>query len=188
VGLIPEEPGRPADTVNDKVCTILIELVQKESSDFGYLRSRWTSEMLAEPVYEQVGQRIHSSTVRRLLPQLGIVWNRARPTLCIQYPLKTLKMKVINKALKKANAGNLVFYVDEVDIDFNPRIGNCWMNKGSQTTIPTLGKNHKQTIAGALNTVTGNVVWVVWEKNNSELFILMMAELRKRYRQTKTIT
>ena len=188
VGLVPEEPGRPANTVNDKVCTILLELIQKETKDFGYLRSRWTSEMLAEQVYEHIGQFIHSSTVRRLLPTLGIVWNRARPTLCIQDPLKTPKMKAINKALKKANSDNPVFYVDEVDIDFNPRIGNCWMKKGSQTAIPTPGKNQKRYLAGALNTTTGNVVWVEWEKKNSDIFILMMAELRKRYRQAKTIT
>ncbi len=188
VGLVPEEPGRPAETVNDKVCTILLELIQKNPGDFDYLRSRWTSEMLAEQIFEQGGQRIHSSTVRRLLPTLGVVWNRARPTLCIQDPLKTSKMKAINKALKKSNTDNPVFYVDEVDIDFNPRIGNCWTQKGSQTTVPTPGKNQKQYIAGALNADTGNVIWVVWEKKNSDIFILMMAELRKRYRYAKTIT
>jgi len=188
VGLVPEEPGRPADTVTDKLCTTLLELLQKEPGDFGYLRSRWTSEMLAEQVYEHIGQPIHASTVRRLLPKLGIVWNRARPTLCIQDPTKTLKMKAINTALKKANEDKPVFYVDEVDIDFNPRIGNCWMKKGSQTTIPTPGKNQKRYLAGALNTTTGNVVWVEWEKKNSDIFILLMAELRKRYRKVKKIT
>ncbi|VAX06779.1 hypothetical protein MNBD_GAMMA25-1433, partial [hydrothermal vent metagenome] len=84
VGLVPEEPGRPAETVTDKVCTTLLELLQKEPEGYGYLRSRWTSEMLAEQVYEHIGQPIHASTVRRLLPKLGIVWNRARPTLCIK--------------------------------------------------------------------------------------------------------
>jgi len=169
-GLVPENPEPPSNTVTDKVCTMLIELVQKESKDCGYLRSRWTSEMLAQQVHERIGQRIHSSTVRRLLPRRGLVWNRARPTLCIQAPLKTPKMRAIKKALKKADADNPVFYVDEVDSDFNPRIGNCWMEKGSQTTRPTPGKNQKHYIAGALNTVTGNVVWVVWEKKNSEFY------------------
>ena len=148
VGLVPEEPGRPTETVNDKVCTVLLELIQKNPADFGYLRSRWTSEMLAEQVFEQSGQPIHSSTVRRLLPSLGVVWNRARPTLCIQDPLKTPKMKAINKALKKSNADNPVFYVDEVDIDFNPRIGNCWMKKGSQTSVPTPGKIRNSILRG----------------------------------------
>lgn len=188
VGLVPEAPGRPTETVTDRLCTTLINLIQKEPGDYGYLRSRWTSEMLAERIYEQLEIPIHPSTIRRLLPKLGIVWNRARPTLCIKDPNKTTKMKAINKALKKANEKTPVFYVDEVDIDFNPRIGNCWMKKGNQTTIPTPGKNQKRYLAGALNTTTGNVVWVEWEKKNSDIFILMMAALRKRYRRAKTIT
>lgn len=188
VGLVPDAPGRPNETVTDKLCTVLLELLQKEPGDYGYLRSRWTSEMLAKLINEQLDIPIHASTVRRLLPKLGVVWNRARPTLCIKDPAKTTKMKAINKALKNAEEKNPVFYVDEVDIDFNPRIGNCWMIKGSQTTIPTPGKNQKRYLAGALNTITGNVVWVEWEKKNSDIFILLMAELRKRYRKAKKIT
>lgn len=187
-GLVPDLAGRPAETVSDEVCTTLLELIQKEPRDYGYLRSRWTSEMLAEQIDEQLEQPIHASTVRRLLPKLGVVWNRARPTLCIKDPTKARKMRAINKALKNASEKDPVFYVDEVDIDFNPRIGNCWMKKGTQTTIPTPGKNQKQYIAGALNVVSGNVVWVVWEKKNSDIFILLMAELRKRYRRANTIT
>jgi len=77
--------------------------------------------------------------------------------------------------------------VDEVDVDLNPRIGNGWMMKGQQTAIPTPGKNQKRYLAGALNADTGNVVWVEWKKKNSELFIGLLAELRKRYRQAKKI-
>jgi len=32
-----------------------------------------------------------------------------------------------------------------------------------------------------------NVVWVEWEKKNSQLFVRLMAALRKRYRQAKQI-
>jgi len=188
VGLIPEAAGRPAETVTDKLCTALLLLIQEEPRAYGYLRSRWTSEMLAAQINEQIKIPVHASTLRRLLPKLGIIWNRARPTLCIKDPAKTAKMKAINKALKNASEKTPVFYVDEVDIDFNPRIGNAWMMKGHQTAIPTPGKNQKRYLAGALNTVTGNVVWVEWEKKNSDIFILMMAELRKRYRKAKTIT
>ena len=51
-----------------------------------------------------------------------------------------------------------MFYVDEADpIDFNPRIGNGWMNKGQQTAIPTpLSQElQKRYLAGALHAETG---------------------------------
>ena len=52
-----------------------------------------------------------------------------------------------------------VFYADEADIDLNPRIDHAWMKKGTQTAIPTLGKNQKRYLARALNSETGQVVW-----------------------------
>jgi len=186
-GLVPESRGRPAETVNETTCSYLLKLIEEHPGDYGYLGSRWTSEMLARQLYESWSVVIHSSTVRRLLPKLGIHWNRARPTLCIKDPTKARKMKAINKALRNNNPQTPVFYVDEADIDFNPRIGNAWMKKGQQTAIPTPGKNQKRYLAGALHAETGNVVWVEWEKKNSELFVRLLAALRKRYRQAKQI-
>jgi len=186
-GLVSEPQGRKETTVTEALCAKVLELVQEKPHEYGYLRSRWTSQMLAEQVYEFLGVGIHASTVRRLLPKLGVVWNRARPTLHIKDPTKSRKMKKINAALARADERTPVFYVDEVDIDLNPRIGHGWMLKGQQTAIPTPGKNQKRYLAGALNAVTGNVVWVEWEKKNSEIFIRLLAELRRRYRQAKQI-
>ena len=186
-GLVPESRGRPAQTVNETMCSYLLKLIHKQPGDYGYLGSRWTSQMLARQLYESWSVVIHSSTVRRLLPKLGIHWNRARPTLCIKDPSKPRKMKAIRKALRNNSAQTPVFYVDEADIDFNPRIGSCWMKKGQQTAIPTPGKNQKRYLAGALHAHTGNVVWVEWEKKNSQLFVRLMAALRKQYRQAKQI-
>jgi len=186
-GLVPEPRGPKARTVTEEVGSQLLMLVEKAPSEYGYLRSRWTTEMLAQQVYEKLGVPIHASTVRRLLPTLGIRWNRARPTLCIKDRTKTRKMKAINEALEKASDTQPVFYVDEVDIDLNPRIGHGWMKKGQQTAIPTPGKNQKRYLAGALNATTGNVVWAEEDKKNSYLFILLLVELRKRYRQAKKI-
>ncbi len=186
-GLVPEPRGPKPRTVTEEVGSHLLMLIEKYPSEYGYLRSRWTSEMLAQQVYEDLGIVIHASTVRRVLPKLGIVWNRARPTLCIKDRTKRRKMKAINEALANASETQPVFYVDEVDIDLNPRIGHGWMKKGQQTAIPTPGKNQKRYLAGALNATTGNVVWAEEEKKNSYLFILLLVELRKRYRQAKKI-
>ena len=187
-GLVPEPAGRPRETVTEDVCAHLLELIEKSPKDYGYLRSSWTTEMLAEQLRNTLQIAIHASTVRRCLPRLGVRWKRARPTLHIQDPQKSRKMKSIETALKQASESAPVFYVDEVDIDLNPKIGSCWSRKGQQPTVPTPGKNRKHYLAGALNAVTGKVVWVKWHKKTSELFVLLMAELRKRYRRARKIT
>lgn len=187
-GLVPLMAGRPAETVTEALCSELLTLIETEPKACGYLSSRWTSQMLAEQLWERVKNGIHASTVRRLLPRLGVVWRRARPTLCIKDPKKAQKMKEIDKALKEASAEYPVFYVDEVDIDLNPRIGHAWMKRGKQMTVPTPGQNQKRYLAGALNAATGKVVWVEWEKKNAEIFIRLLAELRRCYRQAKRIT
>ena len=186
-GLVPEQKGRAPFSINDEICIRLLELIEINPKDIGWFASRWSSELLARQINEEFQVTIHASTIRRLLPKLGIVWNRASPTLCIQDKEKAKKMKRINKALANANAEHPVFYVDEADVDLNPRIGSCWSIKGKQTRIPTPGQNKKNYLAGALNTNTGQVVWVEWERKNSFIFLKLMAEIRKRYRQAKTI-
>lgn len=187
-GLVPERQGRVDYTVNDAVGGRLMALVQSLPGEFGYLRSRWTSQMLAQQLNEEYAVGIHASTVRRLLPKLGIVWRRARPTLCIKDPQKESKMAAIRAALGQASARQPVFYVDEADVDLNPRIGHGWMMKGRQYAVPTPGKNQKRYLAGALNVQTGKVTWVEGEKKNAFLFIRLLAHLRKRYKQAKKIT
>lgn len=127
--------------------------------------------MPALQIKDAMGIAIHASTVRRLLPKLGIVWNRARPTLCIRDPRKPRKMRTIRRALKQACTERPVFYVDEADIDLNPRIGPAWMQKRTQIAVPTPGKNQKRYPAGALHSDTGQVVWVEDGKKTPFLFI-----------------
>ena len=139
-GLEPERAGRKPTTVTEEVCTHLLELIEKGPEEYGYLRSRWTTEMLARQLHTDLGVAIHASTVRRLLPKLGVRWNRARPTLRIPDPAKSAKMGAIKRALNKASDEEPVFYVDEVDIDFNPRIGNYWTRKRQQARFRRPGR------------------------------------------------
>ena len=81
-----------------------------------------------------------------------------------------------------------VFYVDEADIDFNPRIGPAWMPKGEQMTVPTPGKNRKHYLAGTLNARTGAVVWAAYTAKTSELFLRLLETLIKTYRRARRLS
>jgi transposase len=80
-----------------------------------------------------------------------------------------------------------VFFLDEADIDFNPRIGYGWRERGRQEAIPTPGQNQKHYVAGALHARTGRLAWVEYHRKNSVLFLKMLVELRKRYRRAQRI-
>ena len=63
------------------------------------------------------------------------------------------------------------FFQDETRLETNPKVGLCWMRKGSQRRLRTPGTNHKVWISGALNFSTGRLHWVRGERKNEELFI-----------------
>ncbi len=122
------------------------------------------------------GLKVHSSTIRRWLPKLGIVWRRASPTLHIKDPDKEAKLARIKQALECCEADNPVFYEDGVDIHLNPKIGADWMRRGQQKKVSTQGQNAKHYLAGALNAKTGKVSYVGSASKNSELFIAMLEQ------------
>lgn len=187
-GLKSLPPGRQKKWPVDAMLRMLNLLVQRSPQDFGYLRSRWSTEMLTVEINKLFNSTLHPGSLRRWLPGAGIVWRRAAPTLHIRDPHREEKLAAIDEALAKNSAEHPVFYEDEVDIDLNPKIGADWQKKGQQKRIPTPGKNEKHYLAGALHAGTGRVDYVSGTRKNSGLFIDMLCQLRSTYRSAKTIT
>ncbi|GAA4872628.1 hypothetical protein GCM10023333_01770 [Ferrimonas pelagia] len=132
--------------------------------------------------------KVHSSTLRRWLPKLGIVWRRAAPTLHIRDPHKAEKLARIREALEKCSVDHPVFYEDEVDIHLNPKLGADWVERGKQKRVATPGKNEKHYLAGSLHAGTGRVSYVAGASKNSDLFLSMLKLLKRQYRRAKSIT
>jgi len=167
---------------------LLLQLVKRSPLDFGYQRSRWSTELLTIKINEITGCQLHASTVRRWLPSAGLVWRRAAPTLRILDPHKEEKMAAIREALEQCSTDPPVFYEDEVDIHFNPKIGADWQVRGKQKRVVTPGQNEKYYLAGALHSGTGKVSYVGSSSKNSSLFISLLECLRATYRRAKTLT
>lgn len=170
--------GRRRHWPFEHICALLRQLIKHSPEDFGYQRSRGSTELLAIKINEITGCRLHASTVRRWLPSTGIVWRRSAPTLRICDPNKEEKMAAIAEALSKCSVEHPVFYEDEVDIHFNPKIGADWQLRGQQKRIVTPGKNEKYYLAGALHSGTGKVSYVDSSSKNSGLFISGLKHLK----------
>ena len=158
-GLKSLRPGRTPQWPVTDILQVLPLLVQRSPKDFGWLRSRWSTELLSRIINQIFNLTQHSPTLHRYLKRAGIVWRRALPTLKIRDPLYEEKQLAVGQALNEAPAEHPVFYQDEVDIDLNPKIGADWMHKGQQKRIATPGQNQKHYLAGALHSGTGKMAW-----------------------------
>ena len=186
-GLRSQQRGRTDYKATTAVMECLSRLVDATPQDYGYLRSRWSSELLARELQRQLKLQAHATTVRRWLARLRYGWLRARPTLHIRDPRKTERMRAINRVLTTPTRGTEVFYADEVDIDLNPKLGAMWTRRGQQCAISTPGKNQKRYLAGALHARSGKVLWSEGTSKNTDLFLTLLELLRARYRSAQRI-
>ena len=179
--------GRAAHTVTEELIQALEDLLDETPRTFGYLRTTWSSELLSLALKTHYGLVIHPSTVRRAMQRTEFRWRRARPTLCKRDPRKTEKLAAIQEAIDTADAYTEVFFVDEADIDLNPRIGFTWSRRAQQAAIPTPGQNRKHYVAGALHAHTGRLVWVEHERKNAKIFLKLLDAVRRHYRRARRI-
>lgn len=150
--------------------------------DYGYLRPTWTQELLVRVMAEQTGVWVSVTTISRLLARYGVRRGRPKPIVACPWPKaqKTRRLNEIRRLAERLPKGEVLLYLDEVDIHLNPKIGDDWMLRGQQKQVLTPGQNEKRYLAGALNALTGRVVCVESDRKNSELFIGLVYHLLKR--------
>jgi transposase len=72
-------------------------------------------------------------------------------------------------------------------LETNPKAGFCWMRKGKQRPLRTPGTIRKVWISGALNFSTGRLHWVKGERENDELFMELLDQLRRTYHRHRQL-
>ena len=177
------KPRKVTDDLRERLMAVLDLSPQQQ----GWSRSTWTLELLSKEILEQTGIKLSISHVRNLLLEMGCRRGRPRPALRIPVRGRRRVLENISRLVKRASSKHEVFYVDEADVDLNPRIGPAYMKKGQQPLVITPGKNRKQYLAGALNARTGSLVYTCGEKKNSTLFLSLMEHLNWSYRRAESI-
>ena len=89
---------------------------------------------------------------------------------------------------RRCAALHAVFYVDEADVELNPRIGYGWMRRDRQRKVPTPGQNQRRYLAGALHANTGKLVWVQGPNKNTHMFIALLETLHRTYRRARRLS
>jgi putative transposase len=159
-------------------------------ADFGFARSRWSCEAVAIVLAEGHQVRVSPETVRRWLHQAGLVWRRPRPVLRPKDPQRESKLNALRRLLRGLAGDETAVFMDEVEVNTNPKIGSMWMRKGQQASVETPGTNEKRLLAGSIHWRTGRLILTEGQPGqgrDAALFCAHLDGLRRALRRYKVI-
>ncbi len=165
-------------------------VLERSPTEFRFVRSRWTCEAVAVLLREDYRVRVSRETVRRRLRAHDLVYRRPRPVLGPKDPAHAVKLGKIRKLLRFLPEDHVAVFMDEVDVNTNPKIGSMWMVRGEQAEVVTPGNNEKRYLAGSLDWRTGRLILTEGEARqgrNTELFLAHLDDLRRTYRCYKVL-
>jgi transposase len=166
-------PGRPPKLQSEQD-TALDQAIQREPRKLDQNFSNWTAHKLA--LYLKL--KVHAVTVLRHLWALGWRWRRPVPRIASPDPRYRAKARYLRHLRRQARQGRIhLYYADERDVALLPTISGRWMRVGQQTEIDTPGQNVKQYVFGAVNYVTGALIWVPWSNKNNVGFRHLLTEV-----------
>jgi hypothetical protein len=158
-------------------------------ADFRFARSRWSCEAAAVVLREDFRVKVGRETVRLWLRTAGLVW-RPRPVIRPKDPDREQKLRALRALLRVLPADETAVFMDEVDVNLNPKVGCQWMRRGEQAAVETPGNNEKRYLAGSIHWRTGRVVLTEGrpkEGRGAALFCRHLDDLRRAFRHYRVI-
>ncbi|HIK95666.1 MAG TPA: IS630 family transposase [Planctomycetes bacterium] len=189
VGLVDRREENGERKLDETYLAKLHEVVAASAQDYGWRRPTWPRELLAETMAWETGVRIHVSTMSTALKMISARQGRPKPTVGCPWSkrAKNKRLRELRRLVETLPEDEVAVYEDEIDIHLNPKIGPDWMVRGQQKGVLTPGKNVKRYLAGAIDSRTGELIWMEAEQKNTLLFINLLWELVQHYRDAKVI-
>ncbi len=173
-------PGRPR-RVTAQQERELDQALTDEPRALGKNFSNWTAPNLKVHLHWAV----HAVTVWRYLRRLKWRWHRPVPRVASPDRRYRAKARYLRRLRAQARRGQIhLYYADEMDVALLPTISGRWMRQGQQTQVNTPGQNAKQYVFGAVNSVTGALVWVPWPNKNNVGFRQLLRQVVAHHHQT----
>lgn len=163
-GLIPKKsPGRPRQLTPQQVQR-LDETLAHEPRALGKNFSNWSAKQLAL----HLKLTVHVVTILRYVWRLQWRWLRPVQRIASPDPRYDAKVRYLRCLRSQARKQRIqLYYADEMDVALLPTISGRWMRRGQQTQVWTPGQNAKQYVFGAVNYITGALVWRPWTNKNN---------------------
>lgn len=171
-GLFDRRASNGKAKVTSRFLEVLGQVLLKVPQDFGWQRSTWSREVLALELARRRLPLVAACTMGRALAAIGARLGAPKPFVDCPWPSRKRERRRLELRRLAANATpqEPVFFVDEVDIHLNPKVGRDWMLPGKRRYVRTPGKNKKHYLAGALNAKTRKMTWVDGSQKTSALF------------------
>jgi transposase len=182
--------GRPRSWVHGWASLIVQWVLTASPTAFRLTRSRWSCEAVTVVLREDYRVRVGRETVRLWLQAAGLVWRRPRPVLRPTDPDRERKLGVLRALLSRLPADETAVFMDEVDVNINPKVGAMWMRRGEQAAVETRGTNEKRYVAGTIHWRTGRVILTEGqprEGRSAALFCRHLDDLRRAFRHYKVV-
>jgi putative transposase len=189
-GLFGKARGSPARTAVHWIAQAITWVAERTPRAFGLFRSRWSCATVVLLLWQEHQVRVSRETVRRWLHQHELVWRRPRPVLGPKDPRRQAILAELGRQMAATAADETWVFMDEVDVNLNPKIGPMWMRRGQQAEVVTPGDNEKRYVAGSQHWRTGAVILTLGEPGqgrNAELFVRHLEDLRRRLRRYRRI-
>lgn len=173
-GLVPKKsPGRPR-TLTPRQIQRLDESLAHEPRALGKNFSNWSAKALRA----HLKLTVHVVTILRYIWRLQWRWLRPVPRIASPDPRYAAKARYLRRLRCQARARQIqLYYADEMDVALLPTISGRWMRRGQQTQVFTPGQNAKQYVFGAVNYVTGALVWLPWTNKNNVGFRQLLKQV-----------
>jgi putative transposase len=159
-------------------------------SEFRFARSRWSCEAVAVVLREDFRVTVGRETIRLWLRADGLVWRRPRPVIRPKDPGRATKLRKLRALLRGLPVDETAVFMDEVDVNLNPKVGSMWMKRGEQAAVETPGTNERRYLAGSIHWRTGRVVLTEGkprEGRSAGLFCRHLDNLRRAFRHYRVI-
>lgn len=175
----PEPQADPPEQASTPLRRRLLRLITQSPRRFGWSRVRWSCAALALTIALQTGLRVSRETIRLELRAAGYVWKRAKLSARNDDPQRALRLARIRSVIEHLQPSEAFFWCDELDIHLLAKVGYQWTLKGTQTEVPTPGKNQKQYLAGALDYRSGQMTYVIGKRKDNFLFRQLLQRLEE---------
>jgi transposase len=169
---------------------VVVWVLSRRPREFGFARGRWSCEAVAVVLREDRHTPVSRETVRRWPRDAGLAWRRPRPTPRRKDPQRQGKLDALRSVPRRLPGDETAVFMDEVDVNLNPKVGCAWMRKGEQAAVETPGTNEKRYLAGSIHWRTGRVVLTEGlpkEGRSAALFCRHLDDLRRAFRRYKVI-
>jgi putative transposase len=191
VGAVVGRPrGRRRSAAWAWAAVVVLWVLARRPGEFGFARSRWSCEAVAVLLRDDHAVPVSRETVRRWLRSAGLVWRRPRPALRPKDPDRQAKLDALRRLLRGLPDDETAVFLDEVDLNLNPKVGSMWMRRGEQAAVETPGTNEKRYLAGSIHWRTGRVFLTEGlpkEGRSAALFCRHLDDLRRAFRHYRVI-